>query len=129
MSGSDNTMFDDETMSDEFDDGTEPTVGGEIHYVSEGSNLLMGGNASQVANAIDAETERVNALVRLEEVRLETKRFDAEREDVSFERLTAAVDELRQSMRNPFADLLTGSLGDLLSDARFDAPCGRTSAD
>ncbi len=124
MSGSDNTMFDDETMSDEFDDGTEPTVGGEIHYVSEGSNLLMGGNASQVANAIDAETNRLDAQRALEEVRLETMRFQAEREDLEFERFNEAVNELKQSMQGSVESLFSGFGG----FTGFDAP-GHSNAD
>jgi hypothetical protein len=119
MCGGENTFNGDAEMGNVEDEAGY----GEIHYVSEGSNLLMGGDGDAIANAIDAETNRVHAVRELEEVRLETMRFQAEREDVSFQRMSDALDEIRRSSANPFADLLSGfpGFGSFSSTDRPDA--------
>lgn len=77
-----------------------------VHIVSQGGNLMVGGDANDVANVIDAETARIEAQTRLEEAQLRTMEFRASREDVEFERVSSAIDELKQSMQSdPFAGL------------------------
>ncbi len=123
------TQFD----NDETGSGTS---GGEIRYVTDGGDVFIVGNADEVRSVIHAEANRLDAVRALEEVRLETRRFEAGREDIRVERIDNALNELKQSVMgsNPFESLFNGLLGSSpSSDDSFsgmgDFSSGRTSAD